>query len=67
MNEETIYRVRIADIRARETDAPGYASALLASGVADADGVHWRIPLADYLAIRARFKMGEGGCGGCGN
>ena len=65
---ETIYRLRLADLRAQELDRPpGYIRAVMGAGVADPDGIHWRIPLATLRRIWAVYGINEGrGCEGCG-
>ena len=65
---ETIYRLRLEDLRAQELDRPpGYICAVMAAGVADPDGIHWRIPLATLRQIWSAYGINEGrGCEGCG-
>jgi hypothetical protein len=65
---ETIYRLRLADLRAQELDRPpGYILAVMAAGVADADGIHWRIPFETLRQIWSAYGINEGrGCEGCG-
>ena len=55
---DTVLRVRLAEIRGHsDARPPGYADDLLAAGAADPDGVHWRIPLAALLAVKAKHGV----------
>jgi hypothetical protein len=70
---DIVVRLTLAEIRSRAAGRkPGYAEALLAAGAADADGIHWRIPLRALREIWAAYGAPGldlehgGGCAGCG-
>ena len=61
------YRVRVEDLEGLRERLPGYAEALREAGRADADGVHWCVPLAIYREIRRQHALDlDKGCDGCG-
>jgi hypothetical protein len=70
---DIVMRLTLEEIRSRAAvRKPGYAEALQAAGVADADGLHWRIPLRALREIWAAYGAPGldlehgGGCAGCG-
>ncbi len=73
-NQPILLRLSLAEIHSRgRVRTPGYVEALLAAGRADADGVHWLVPLAALREVWARHGAPGldlehgGGCGGCGS